>query len=209
MIQGKLIVGRCIDLMTPVQTNNGAAAAGFQRLNSCLLHINESTRAYGLFGTKTSTTGAGHVAKAHRNYQWLEWRPGFVSEVAQNHFDVLTGPMSGCWITRYMRGGVQCVGHVGTEHSAASPNSVAAKAAWNGFRAGAVGAVTGFNPFNDWVAPYPAMNHGKDGAPKVFGLVTNTGQFYSVFTYPLLAAPTTIRIAGIQQVANTLPNPVV
>ena len=207
MIEGKLVVGRYIDLATPKQTNNGVAVGGFQRLNATMLHIDESTRAH-LFGAKTSTTGAGHIAKAHRNYQWLEWRPGLVSEVVQNGVDVLTGPMSGCWITRYTRLGAVCVGHVGTEFTHASRSSVAAKAAWNAFRVGAVGAVTGFNPFNNWHGAYPAMKHGKDGAPKVFGLVTATGAFFSVFTYPQLAAATTIRIAGIQPIGNTLINPI-
>lgn len=205
MIEAKLIVGRCIQIITPAQTNLGAAAHGFQRLNATMLHINESKIASRIFGPRTSTVGGGHIAKAHRNYQWLEWRPGFVSEVVEAGIDVLTGPMSGCWITRYMRLGVQCVGHVGTEHSATSTNSIAAKNAWNVFRPGAVGAVTGFNPFNDWQGAYPAMNHGTDGAPKIFALVTAGGMFYSIFTYPLLAAPTTVRIAGIQQIASTLP----
>ena len=205
MIEGKLIVGRFLDILTPAQTNDGAAAAGFQRLNHAMLHINQSRRAHVLFGSKTSTVGAGHIAKGHRNYQWLEWRPGFVSEVPHFGIDVLTGPMSGCWITRYTRLGVACVGHVGTVDSAAHADSVAARGAWNGFAPGAAGAVTGFNPFNDWVGAYPPMNHGKDGAPKIFGLVTAAGTFHSVFTYPLLRAPTTIRIAGIQAIASTLP----
>lgn len=205
MIEGKLIVGRYIDLSTPPMVNSGPVANGFQRLNSVPLHINESKMAHGFFGKKTSTTGGGHIAKAHRNYQWLEWRPGFVSEVVQNHTDVLTGPMSGCWVTRYTRGGQQCVGHVGTEHTRTSDNSVAAKKAWNDFRGLGGGSVSGFNPFNDWQGAYPQMVAGKEGAPKVFGLVTANGEFFSVFAYPLLAAPTTIRIAGIQRVLNTLP----
>lgn len=205
MIEGKLVVGRRIQFMVPAQTNAGVAAHGFQRLNQVFLHINESNIGSRIFGPKTSTVGVGHIAKGHRNYQWLEWRPGFVSEVVQGGFDVLTGPMSGCWITRYMRLGAQCVGHVGTEHAANTANSIAAKAAWNAFRPTAVGPVTGFNPFNNWVGAYPAMNHGTDGAPKVFALVTGAGVFHSVFTYPLLAAPNTVRIAGIQQIASTLP----
>src|SRR5262249_34487759 len=130
MIEGKLIVGRYIDIPEPLQTDSGAPAAGFQRMNQVMLHINESTRKYGIVGAKTSTTGGGHIAKAHRNYQWLKWRPGFVSEVPQYGIDVLTGPMSGCWITLYMRGGLQCVGHVGTEHEAGSPASIAARNSW-------------------------------------------------------------------------------
>lgn len=202
MIEDKLRVGRYINLTIPAQPNGAAVNNGIQRLATVRMHINESTKP-GLFGPKTSTTGLGHIQKNHRNFGWLEWRPGFVSEVATHGDDVLTGPMSGCWITRYTRNGVTCVGHVGTEHTHASVNSVAARTAWNNFRAGAVGAVTGFNPFNDWNGAYPLPQPG-EGAAKVFGLVTAAGQFYSVFTYPIFGQ-TTVRIAAIQQRNNTLP----
>ncbi len=204
MIERKLIVGRYLVWNAPAQTNNGAVAAGIQRLNQTLLHINESTRPH-LFGPKTSTMAVGHVAKAHRNYQWLEWRPGFVSEVVQNGFDVLTGPMSGCWITRYVRGGGQCVGHVGTEHTAGSPSSIAAKQGWNNFAATAPGVKTGFNPFRAWHGAYPTMDMKTDGAPKLFGVVTGAGLFYTLFTFPQLSAPNTVRIAGLQRCASNLP----
>jgi hypothetical protein len=51
-------------------------------------------------------------------------------------------------VSRYWRGGVQCVGHVGASDPE-SNETIAAKAAWNKFRAtGAVGAVTGFDQFH-------------------------------------------------------------
>jgi hypothetical protein len=202
MIETKLRVGRYIDFPVQAQPNGAAVNAGIQRLATVRMHINESTKP-GLFGAKTSTTGTGHGAKEHRNFNWLEWRPGLVSEVATHGTDVLTGPMSGCWITRYMRNGVQCVGHVGTEHTRTSANSVAAKLAWNGFRATAAGIVTGFNPFNDWNGDYPLPKTG-EGSAKVFALVTSAGLFYSIFAYPTLNT-TTLRIAGIQQCRSSLP----
>lgn len=202
MIETKLRVGRYLDFSVRPQPNAAAAHRGIQRLATVRMHINESTKP-GLFGPKTSTTGTGHGDKAHRNFNGLEWRPGLVSEVATHGTDVLTGPMSGCWITRYMRNGVQCVGHVGTEHTHSSANSVAAKLAWNRFRPTAVGMVTGFNPFNDWNGPYPLPKTGQ-GSPKVFALVTSTGHFYSIFAYPTLET-TTLRIAAIQERPSSLP----
>ena len=76
-MMNKLVVGRWIDVPLSVPANNGPAVAGFQPLNNVMLHINESTRV-SLFGAKTSTVTPSHVAKVHRNFQWLEWLPGFV-----------------------------------------------------------------------------------------------------------------------------------
>jgi hypothetical protein len=213
MLEGKLVVGRYIYGIAGAQRPNGAAVAGFQPMNQQLLHINESTRSYRgtkPFGAKTSATGPGHIAaKPHRNYQWLEYVPGFVSEVPQGGMDVLTGPMSGCWITRYIRAGVQLVGHVGTAADAAHAQTIAAKAAWNGF-AGA-GAATGFNPFNAFMAVNPVMppRRNDEGLqPRIYALVTAAGTFHTVWTWPLQASQTTVRIAAIQQFLNALPNPI-
>jgi len=156
---------------------------------------------------RTSATGLGAVAKTHRNFVWLEWLPGFVSEVQPGGMDVLTGPMSGCWITSYLRGVVHYIGHVGTENLPTSANSIAARNAWNAFAAGVpMGAYSGFNPFNDpWTAgPVPAGLPG-ESARKTFALVTAAGTFHTVIAYPQLNKPTRIRIAGIQQNFSSLP----
>lgn len=216
MLEGKLVVGRYVTLTIPVQLANGPPVNGIQPMQTQTMHINESTRAH-VFGSKTSTTGMGHIAKAHRNYQWLEWVKGMVSEVPQNGVDVLTGPMTGCFITRYTRNGVTCVGHVGTSNNSADQDSIDAKAAWNGLVAVGGTNATGFNPFRDWMGALPPPLAG-EGAPKFFGLVTAAGTFHNIFTYQLQGAynplgqatlPTTIRIAGIQQSPNSLPNPIV
>lgn len=203
-IEAKLAVGRRIRLLTPRQENDGVAENLFQRLLPVFLHIEESNLRSRIVGPKTSTVGVGYTAKPHRNYLWLEWREGYVTEVVvRPGVDaVLTGPMSGCWLTLYTRRGEQCVGHVGTAEHPNSTKSVAVKAAWNTFRAEAVGPVTGFNPARNWEGPYPGMKQG-DGAPKIFGLVTRTGSFFSVFTYPLLGARDTVRIAGIQNIKGS------
>jgi hypothetical protein len=156
---------------------------------------------------RTSTTGVGAVAKAHRNFAWLEWLPGFVSEVRPAGLDVLTGPMSGCWITAYLKGGVHYIGHVGTDMLHNTPNSIAARNAWNTFAAGVpMGAYSGFNPFNDpWIgAPVPGPMAG-EAARKTFALVTAAGTFHTIIAYPQVNKPTRIRIAGIQQNRSSLP----
>jgi hypothetical protein len=155
---------------------------------------------------RTSVTRLGQVGKDHRNFIWLEWLPGLVSEVRPNGIDVLTGPMSGCWITSYLRGGVHYVGHVGTDMERNHPNSIAARGAWNTFAAGVpIAAYSGFNPFNDrWDGAVPTPQPGEANR-KTFALVTAEGHFYTIITYPQINRPTRIRIAGIQRKYNSLP----
>jgi hypothetical protein len=156
---------------------------------------------------RTSTTGVGPVAKAHRNFLWLEWVPGVVSEIQPNGMDVLTGPMSGCWIVSYLRGGTHYIGHVGTDNLPTTANSIAARNAWNTFAANSpMTAYSGFNPFNDpWTAgAVPGALPG-ESARKTFALVTAAGTFHTIIAYPQLNKPTRIRIAGIQQNRSSLP----
>lgn len=238
MIEQKLIVGRYIELDTPVPVDSGAAAPhGFRALNSIPLHINESSSSASPvqqpvvmpgFNPKitdqikiaahqaaahvtaqferqrVSTIGQNAVTKAHRNFVWLEWVPGKVSELQPGNTDVLTGPMSGCWITLYTRNGIRCVGHIGTEMDPATQNSIDAKNAWNAFAAGApANSIRGFDPFNAWPGAFPAALPGESNL-KAFALVTGTNDFYTVIAYPQLAKPKRIRIAGIQQRPSTL-----
>jgi hypothetical protein len=154
---------------------------------------------------RTSTVGVGQVAKVHRNFIWLPWLPGLVSEIRPLGMDVLTGPMSGCWITSYIKNGIHYVGHVGTEDLHTSPNSIAAKNAWNTYAAGVpMGVYSGFNPFNDQWNGGPFAQGPDEVARKTFALVTAEGTFHTVITYPQRAKVTRVRIAGIQQNRSTL-----
>jgi hypothetical protein len=150
------------------------------------------------------------VAKAHRNFAWLEWMRGVVSEIRPQGIDVLTGPMTGCWITSYVRGGVHYIGHVGTEDFPTSPNSIKARNAWNTFAASVpMGAYSGFNPHRDpWNgAPVLPPEPGEISPPKKFALVTSAGTFHTIVAYALQEKKTVtrIRIAGIQQNRSSLP----
>jgi hypothetical protein len=154
---------------------------------------------------RTSTTAPGTVAKAHRNFVWQEWVPGKVSETQPGTTDVLTGPMSGCWITLYTRNGARSVGHIGTEDDPNTQNSRDAKNSWNAFAAGvAPGTIKGFNPRRDWVGAFPPAQPGEAGM-KIFAVVTGADTFHTVVTYPQLAKVTRIRIAAIQKMNSTLP----
>lgn len=157
---------------------------------------------------RVSTTGVGTAAKAHRNFVWLEWLGGVVSEVQPGGYDVLTGPMSGCWIVSYTRGGVHYIGHVGTVQDHAHADSVAARAAWNAFAAANPRhSYAGFNPFNDpWVGGPVPMGLPGEAARKTFALVSAEGRFHTVIAYPQVNRPHRIRIAGIQVNRDSLPD---
>src|SRR5580658_5810971 len=98
----KLIVGRFIHFRYP-QPPNGCKAqypAIFITVPQNLMMINEST---GIFTKTSSITSGSHQTKAWRNFGWLPWLPGSISEVDMGGQDVLTGPMSGCDLVMYRR----------------------------------------------------------------------------------------------------------
>jgi hypothetical protein len=193
----------------PVSANN--PIAGFapnlqQRMQIGLQRAGETVQSK-INVQRTSATAPGQSPKIHRNFTWLEWLPGVVSEIRPNGVDVLTGPMTGCWVTSYIRNGVHYVGHVGTDMAPNTPNSLAAKAAWNNYVAGVpISAYSGFNPFNDpWThGPVPQAQPGEANR-KTFALVTVEGHFYTVIAYPQANKPSRIRIAGIQRNYSSLP----
>ena len=200
MLEQKLIVNRFIDLNLAHAAAPPYADGAFVTVPVQQCYLQEST---GVF-TKTSAVQAGVGPKAHRNFKWLPWLPGAISEVALVGADVLTGPMSGCWLVTYRKAnGVPHAGHLGTD--VASPvRTAAVNAAWNVFATGhPADVIGGFNPLRHWVGPYPARRAGEPAAPpKIFGLYTTANQFYVIVAYQQTNPATLLRIAGIQQVAS-------
>ena len=127
------------------------------------------------------------------------------SEVALVGTDVLTGPMSGCWLVTYRKAnGVPHAGHLGTD--VASPAGTAAvNGAWNAFALAHPGDVIGgFNPLRHWIGPYPTRNANEPAIPpKIFGLYTTNNQYYIMVAFQQANPATLMRIAGIQQVASS------
>lgn len=120
MLEAKLIVGRFIHFTRPSWPGGAPPAAQIPAIFATqpqqLLNIAEST---GIF-TKTSGVTAGahpNVHKPWRTFSFLSWLPGSISEVQTGTSDVLTGPMSGCDLVLYNRGGVRYAGHLGTDVS--------------------------------------------------------------------------------------------
>ncbi len=199
MLEQKLIVGRYINLnlAPPVPAYN---VGDFVRVLALDCYLQESTGTF----KKTSVVQAAQGPKARRNFKWLPWLPGGISEVALVGSDVLTGPMSGCWLVTYRKAnGVPHAGHLGTD--VASPvNTAAVNNAWNAFAvAHAADVIGGFNPLRHWNGAMPVKLPAEPAVPpKIFGLYTIANQFYIVIGFQQANSATTFRIAGIQQVPS-------
>jgi hypothetical protein len=199
MIQRKLVIGRYVKLdlagVNPkVEFEDGAMFTQPARL----MTIAQST---GFFSKRrTSGVGQGTGAKDHRNFQWLGWYKGAVSQASLGNTDVLTGPMSGCWITVHDFGGKVHVGHVGTYETPAHPKSVAAKKAWKDFvDAHPDAPIKGFNPYRSFNSNWPATQTGDhEWGKKVFALVTSDQSLFSICLWKQVEGDGVYRIADVK-----------
>jgi hypothetical protein len=142
----------------------------------------------------------GTDAKDHRNFQWLGWYKGAVSQAALGNTDVLTGPMSGCWITVHQFSGQPHVGHVGTFETPNHPKSVAAKKAWKDFAAANPEAVIkDFNPFRSFNGNWPETKTGDHAwGKKVIALVTSDQSLHSICLWKQEEGNGVYRIAEVK-----------
>lgn len=199
MLEQKLLVGRYINLPNPVVmpaavTLGPVGSFTLVPLQTCYLH--EST---GVF-TKTSTVQAGAGPKAHRNFRFLPWLSGRISEVDLVTTDVLTGPMSGCWLVSYRKpNGVPHAAHLGTD--VANPaGTLAVNTAWNNYAlANAGDVIGGFNPMRHWQGALPVAQPAREHPiPRFFGLFTVPGQYYTIVTFQQNSNAALLRVAGVQ-----------
>jgi hypothetical protein len=199
MLEQKLIVDRVINFTIANSAPPPGPLGSFATMPVQSCYLQEST---GVF-TKTSLIQAGAGPKAHRNFNWLPWVPGRISEVALVGSDVLTGPMSGCWLVTYQKAnGVPHAGHLGTD-VASQTNTDAVNTTWNNFAVANPGSVIGgFNPPRHWNGPYPAARPGDSARPELFGLFTTNNQFYAMLVYHQTSNLLKLRIAAIQQVPS-------
>ncbi|WP_395701551.1 hypothetical protein [Aquabacterium sp.] len=114
-------------------------------------------------------------------HTWLNYIHGRTATV-QAAGDVLTGFMSGCWITMWNDGGGRKVGHVGTIESAAKtepPNSTVK----NTFAQAMPQNVQGYNPARAFdagdIMPLLTRMRGTPSA-QVLSLVTASNEFYAI-----------------------------
>jgi hypothetical protein len=210
MIETKLIVGRYLQLNPAPSRPLRGVPPIFDPAMCPPLKIQESTRFAGplggKFGQRASAVVPGaNLNKMHRNFKWLPYYEGDISVTNQN-MDILTGPMSGCPIVRFLQHGQIKVGHIGTVLGN-GPVNVAVKGLWNAFAlANPASILGGFNPFGPAVPmPPPANGHG-DSVARIWGLITTAGVFYSVQVYQQFAQANYFRVAAVRQVPSmTLP----
>jgi hypothetical protein len=161
--------------------------AGFRTVIDPPIHLGHSRGKHG-YEDRISDFKAGASGDAHRNFLWLPYIPGVVSEILQGNLPVLTGPLSGCPVTRYLRGGQYYVGHVGTADDPNSQQTTDAKKHWNKFaKKLAAHARAGCNVFRDLQAGNQIANvapsHAGDGALKFWAIVMPNGDFYGMGAY--------------------------
>jgi hypothetical protein len=196
MLETKLIVDRFINLNLTPPAAPAYAPGDFVLAPVQQCYLQEST---GVF-TKTSGVLQSPGPKSRRNFKFLPWLSGAISEVALVGADVLTGPMSGCWLVTYRKpNGVPHAAHLGTD--IADPAGTAAvNAAWNAYAlAHPADVIGGFNPLRHWNGAFPPQRKG-DATIRLFGLYTTTGDFYVLCAWQQSNPATMLRIAGIQQV---------
>ena len=138
-------------------------------------------------GQRTSAVVAGtntKSSKAHRNFKWLPWYPGDISETVFD-LDVITGPMTGCVLAQYVRDGKNVVGHIGTLDvdvpGHGSTVNTLVKERWNTFAKDHPGDIVGaFNPVDKKIPAAPPAR-GEDAGGQVWGLLTTSGEYYTIY----------------------------
>jgi hypothetical protein len=215
MLEAKLLAGRHLRL-TPIPARGiTGAAAAFVNVASPAMYIEESERKdpgskYNPFrnmgGTRVSSTATGAYTaanKIHRNFKWLPWYQGDISETDLN-CDVLTGPMSGCILVTYRDAmGVLKAGHVGTVENLALATNANVRALWNNYAtAHPLRVVGGFNPVGTTVPMFTLPPLADDIGAQTWGLLTTTGNYYAVQVWKQKNNNDEYRIADVHPVAS-------
>ena len=112
-------------------------------------------------------------------YDWCDFATGRTARKPLGGKDILTGPMSGCYITRFSSGGGSFVGHVGTVGVPAVDALVKRT-----FGATMPQDATGFNPFHAWQNDMADVSRRHGKAIQFVALVTTSGEFYAIAMMP-------------------------
>jgi hypothetical protein len=136
------------------------------------------------------------------SFTFLKYVPGYVT-VAPLNGNLLTGPMSGCYIFKYTEGVSTMVAHVGTANHETSELSVDAKNAWTAFAARPeVSEIIGGKP-DDYFKPgeiAAAMPQGSQILPQTCCYYDGMS-FFSILLVPQprnLGA-SALKVAGVKQ----------
>ena len=210
----KLIEGRYIDLDIKALNVKPAAVASakpphgsFVDSTNMQLNLQQSvSERTGLFSsTKTSGFAPGvNNAKVHRNFAWLKWIPPYISQIPLSGSDILTGPMSGCWVTTYRWPGAAndpvYVGHLGTCGTKEWDDGM--KAGWTQFAANNPTAlISGFQPNRAFTDD---LDVGQGEFTNIFALVTPDRRYYAVKLGRVGIQGSKYRIVKVKEVTPTI-----
>lgn len=202
MVDAKLLPGRFLNFVRPAWRDLTGQPPVFENVTCPPLTIEESKKSH---GQRASNVVAGtNTKKIWRNFKFLPWYQGDIAETELD-CDVITGPMSGCVLTSYRRGPNLMVGHVGTVTvTDAVPKSIndAVKNLWNQFAlVHAADVIGGFNPVDRSVPAHPRAE-GDDSGGVTWGLLTTTGEYYSLQVYSQRSNANRYRIAAVHRVQS-------
>jgi hypothetical protein len=222
MVEAKLLAGRFLNFNRPAGRKPTRLAPVWVTLVLPVLRIELSDRrnpgaALNPFrnvgGLRQSSVATGaHATKAHRNFKWLPWYEGDISETLLDH-DVLTGPMSGCALVTYRKaaGGPRYAAHIGTitetEATVVGTNAAVKALFTTALANNTIRDARGFIPTANAVPAHPA-HQGDDSAAETWGLMTTGGDFYTIRIWVQRhtgAAVTSNRIALVHQVQTMTP----
>lgn len=176
----KLIPGRYINIQIPMNPASIGSNLphGFALYPNQYLHIRQSGEATVRNQPKRISTISvqRHPSpfRQHRTFRWLPWVPGVVTCVPLAGPDILTGPMTGCWLAIFSHQDVRYVAHIGTDGNANTENTIDAKTAWNtAINATTVRPLAAFDPLEEVEDEAGAADRfGPYNAVKVFGHIT-------------------------------------
>ena len=131
----------------------------------------------------THVSAFGLQMRMSITYDWCDFATGRTARKRLGTHDILTGPMSGCYITRYDSGG-NYVGHVGTV-GVPTVDALVKQT----FGSTMPQNATGFNPFHAWQGDMAAISQKHGKAIQFIALVTTTGGFYAIAMMPDNAHP--------------------
>ena len=180
----KLIVDRYLDLPTFNQQSppaNLAWPTDIVLVPNRTYNIAQSHHEGSIFKGRqrvSQVTVGAHASKVHRSFRWLPWLEGKLSCMTLAGADILTGKMSGCWLTIFQYNGAYYAGHIGTSVSSTSALTVQAKAAWrNAVAANHITPIAAFNP----IAGFNMHNLNLQGqAAEFYGAWEPTRSVYTV-----------------------------
>ena len=94
--------------------------------------------------THLRTSPGGPVAHTW-SFTFLKYWSGAITRCHLTN-PVLTGPMTGCILCTYVKGGHNMIAHIGTADSPQDPRTVSVKAAWTTYKAAGVTQLKGRKP---------------------------------------------------------------